>query len=73
VQPDKVVTRSKLPRRYSGARQETARHRELNISPHREQLAREGEHAKAQLILALHIASDKLNMVQKKIQTNPGT
>lgn len=73
VQPDRVVPRKHLPRRFSGARLETAKHRELNISPRREQLAREGEQAKAQLILALHIASDKLNTVQKKIQTNPGT
>jgi hypothetical protein len=31
---------------------------------------REGEIAKAQLILALHIASDKLNEAQKKVQSN---
>jgi hypothetical protein len=34
---------------------------------------RRGESAKAQLILALHIASDKLNAVQKRIQVSPGT
>lgn len=73
MQPDKVLPRKHLPRRFSGARLETAKNRELNVSPRREQLAREGEQAKAQLIMALHIASDKLNMVQKKIQTNPGT
>ena len=73
VQADKVAPRNKLPRRFSGAREVTARHRELNVSPRREQLAREGEQAKAQLIMALHIASDKLNTVQKKIQANPGT
>ncbi len=73
VQPDRVVPRKHLPRRFTGAREMTARRRELNISPRREQLAREGEQAKAQLIMALHIASDKLNTVQKKIQTNPGT
>jgi hypothetical protein len=50
-----------------------ARRRELNLSPRREQLAREGEEAKAQLIMALHIASDKLSAVQKKIQNDPGT
>ena len=33
-----------------------------------QQLAREGEAAKAQLIKALHITSDALNTVQKKIQ-----
>ncbi len=73
VQPDKVVPRKHLPSRFSGAREVTARRRELNVSPRREQLAREGEQAKAQLIMALHIASDKLNTVQRKIQTNPGT
>jgi hypothetical protein len=72
-QPDRVAPRKNLPRRFSGERVMTARHRESNISPRREQLAREGEQAKAQLIMALHIASDKLNTVQKKIQTNPGT
>jgi hypothetical protein len=39
-------------------------------SPRNEELARRGEEAKAQLIKALHIASDKLNAVQKKIQDN---
>jgi hypothetical protein len=73
VQPDRVVPRKHLPRRFSGTRQMTAKYSQLNISPRREQLAREGEQAKAQLIMALHIASDKLNTVQKKIQTNPGT
>jgi hypothetical protein len=73
AKPNPVSQRNKLPRRFSGARQDVARHRELNTSPRREQIAREGEQAKAQLILALHIASDKLNTVQKKIQANPGT
>jgi hypothetical protein len=73
VQPGKVVPRNNVPRRFSGTREVTAKRRDLNITPRREQLAREGEQAKAQLILALHIASDKLNTVQKKIQTNPGT
>lgn len=73
VKPDKVAPRNNLPRRFSGAREVTAKHRELNPAPRREQLAREGEQAKAQLIMALHIASDKLNTVQRKIQANPGT
>ncbi len=73
MQPDRVIPRKQRPRRFSGARDVTAKHRESNISPRREQLAREGEQAKAQLIMALHIASDKLNTVQKKIQANPGT
>lgn len=73
VAPSPTVPRNKLPRRFSGARQNVARHPEMNTSPRREQIAREGEQAKAQLILALHIASDKLSTVQKKIQANPGT
>ena len=71
--PITTVPRNKLPRRFSGASQLVARHRETTPSPRQEQLAREGEQAKAQLILALHIASDKLSTVQKKIQANPGT
>lgn len=73
AEPDRVVPRSKLTRRFSSARQETAKRLELNAAPRRDELAREGEQAKAQLILALHIASDKLSTVQKKIQNNPGT
>jgi hypothetical protein len=73
VQPEKVVPRNNVPRRLSAPREVTAKRRELNITPRREQLAREGEQAKAQLILALHIASDKLNTVQKKIQASAGT
>jgi hypothetical protein len=73
AQPNPVIPRNKLPHRFSGARQNVARRRELNTSPRQEQIAREGEQAKAQLILALHITSDKLNTVQKKIQANPGT
>lgn len=73
VGPDKTTPRKRLPRRFSGTRQLTARHGKDKAAPGREQLAREGEQAKAQLIMALHIASDKLNAVQKKIQTNPGT
>jgi hypothetical protein len=45
----------------------------VSVNSRQEQLASEGAHAKAQLILALHIASDKLNTVQKKIQLDPGT
>jgi hypothetical protein len=73
VQPEKVVPRNNAPRRLSAPREMMAKRRELNISPRREQLAREGEQAKAQLIMALHIASDKLSTVQKKIQANSGT
>ena len=51
--------------RVEGARQLTARRQ---ASPRQEELARRGEEAKAQLIKALHIASDKLNEVQKKIR-----
>ena len=70
-----VVKRDKNARRYSTMRPVTASAASANVpaNPRREQLAREGENAKAQLIMALHIASDKLNTVQKKIQVNPGT
>lgn len=73
VAPNKITPRKLLPRRFSGARELMVRHRDAKATPSREQLAREGEQAKAQLIMALHIASDKLNAVQKKIHTNPGT
>jgi hypothetical protein len=65
--------RVKLPQRLSARpRQELAR---LRLSSQRarercEQIAREGENAKAQLIMALHITSQKLSTIQKKIQTN---
>ena len=73
--PIPTVPRNKLPRRLSGARQDVARHRQMVTASRRDEMARarEGKNAKAQLILALHIASDKLNAVQKKIQANPGT
>jgi len=75
VAPESVLPRKQqLPRPFSGGRQLTARHRDPKVSTQRAQLARrEGELAKAQLIMALHIASDKLNTVQKKIQANAGT
>lgn len=60
-----TLPRPRTQRRSSGARQLTARRQ---ASPRREELARRGEEAKAQLIKALHIASDKLNEVQKKIR-----
>ncbi len=68
VQEPKVLAtlpQPRTPRRSSGARQLNARRQ---ASPGREELARRGEEAKAQLIKALHIASDKLNEVQKKIR-----
>ena len=71
--PDNIAPRHKPSRRFSGARQSVARLRNLKAAPNREQLVREGEQAKAQLIMALHIASDKLNAVQKLIQPDPGT
>jgi hypothetical protein len=66
--------RNILSRRHSASRQMVARlpENKVTATPRREEMAR-GENAKAQLILALHIASDKLNAVQKKIQVNPGT
>jgi hypothetical protein len=71
--PEKTAPRNHQPRKFSNTRQLMARSRERKVAPSREQLAREGEQAKAQLIMALHIASDKLNAVQKKINNNPGT
>jgi hypothetical protein len=70
-----VASRRARPRRNGAARQQMARHRAQEIAPsQQQQIARhEGEQAKAKLIMALHIASDKLNEVQKKIQSNPGT
>lgn len=73
VHPARVTPRNHPPRRLSGKRQSMARKRDRKGTTSREELAREGEQAKAQLIMALHIASDKLNAVQKKIHTNPGT
>lgn len=58
-------------RSNSGAQQLIVRRRAPRTAlPRQEELARRGEEAKAQLIKALHIASDKLNEVQKKIQDN---
>ncbi len=56
--------RRELVARQIAAR-EAARARRL------QQLAREGEAAKAQLIKALHITSDALDAVQRKIQGEP--
>ena len=64
---------SKPPRRVSDPRVKAKRHRRVNDSARQVELTREGENAKAQLILALHIASDKLSSVQKRIQTSPGS
>lgn len=59
-----IKQQQRAPRRSSpGAQQLTVR----RPAPRQEELARRGEEAKAQLIKALHIASDKLNEVQKKI------
>lgn len=40
------------------------------MGPSDEEIMREGERAKDQLMLALHFASSKLNLVQRKIQVN---
>jgi hypothetical protein len=73
--PTPVAPRNVIARRRPSAapRQLTARlpRTSVAVKPRPEEIAR-GENAKAQLILALHIASDKLNTVQKKIQANPG-
>lgn len=70
--PDAGSKRDKLPRRSTRARQELVSRREPSRSSRErlEQIAHDGEKAKEQLIMALHIASEKLNRVQKKIQTN---
>jgi hypothetical protein len=69
VAPRKVIAR----RRPAAPRLLEARLNRANVAarPRPEEIAR-GENAKAQLILALHIASDKLSAVQKKIQAGPG-
>jgi hypothetical protein len=75
-QPNNSTSRAASRRRFIN-RAERARRRELiavraSMNKARvrreQQLAREGEAAKAQLIKALHITSDALNAVQKKIQ-----
>lgn len=70
--PEAGRQRDKLSRRSTVARQELANRREPSQlgRGRREQIARDGVKAKEQLILALQIASEKLNRVQKKIQTN---
>lgn len=73
VAPEANAPRHRSSRSVSGARLLTARTRNVRTQPNRAELAREGEQAKAQLIMALHIASDKLNEVQRKIHANPGT
>lgn len=60
-----TMPQPRTQRRSPGARQLLVRRQ---TSPRQEELARRGEEAKAQLIKALHLASDKLNEVQKKIQ-----
>jgi hypothetical protein len=73
--PAQVAPRHLIARRSRPAapRLLTAKLPRTNVSirPRPEEIAR-GENAKAQLILALHIVSDKLSTVQKKIQSGPG-
>jgi hypothetical protein len=73
---DEQSTSSTPPRRIirhatAGRQQIIAKAQRANNASRAEEIAR-GEEAKAKLIMALHIASDKLNAVQKKIQGNPG-
>ena len=68
-----TVQRARLSARASAERRRELMAMRMSINKararHREQqLAREGEAAKAQLIRALHITSDALNTVQRKIQ-----
>jgi hypothetical protein len=69
VAPRNVIAR----RRPAAPRLLEAKLNRTNVAvkPRPEEIAR-GENAKAQLILALHIASDKLNTVQRKVQAGPG-
>jgi hypothetical protein len=60
--PRRIVRRAPAEQRQLRARVQT-----LKQPSRAEEIAR-GEEAKAKLILALHIASDKLSAVQKKIQ-----
>lgn len=66
VQPARFSTRASAERR----REQLAIRASINKARVRreQQIAREGEAAKAQLIKALHITSDALNTVQRKIQ-----
>ncbi|HKQ99412.1 MAG TPA: hypothetical protein VJT09_01995 [Pyrinomonadaceae bacterium] len=70
--PSSAARVNRTPRRSTAPRQLMARldgpgteSRTTNRA-----LAREGEQAKAQLIMALQITSQKLNTVQKKVQTH---
>lgn len=64
---NRIVVRASVERRQESASLQNANSQARN---RREQTIREGELAKEQLIKALHITSDKLNAVQKKIQGN---
>jgi hypothetical protein len=65
-------TRESRPRRVIEERQTVVAAARTTAPARRrnEQLMREGEMAKEQLMLALHFASSKLNLVQRKIQAN---
>jgi hypothetical protein len=67
-----VMPRMQSPRRMSEERQPASTILASKRSPRRndEQMMREGEWATEQLMLALHFASSKLNLVQRKIQVN---
>ncbi|HWS98901.1 MAG TPA: hypothetical protein VN256_01420 [Pyrinomonadaceae bacterium] len=66
------VVRPRPQRRPPAGARQLIVHRRAprSVSPRQEELARRGEEAKEQLIKALHIAGDRLNKVQKKIQDN---
>ena len=69
--PARFVRRERLARRHFGPPRPVDQRRAPSPSLQQQELARQqGEQAKAQLIKALHLASDKLNAVQKKIQSN---
>jgi hypothetical protein len=62
--PRKQLTPRKAPRRAPGPRPQQPRALEFNYPD----AVAEGERAKQQLLLALHVASAKLNAAQKKVQ-----
>ncbi|HEX8776085.1 MAG TPA: hypothetical protein VF735_21125 [Pyrinomonadaceae bacterium] len=66
------LTRESRPRRVVEERQTVvaAARKRAPLRRRDERLMREGEMAKEQLMLALHYASSKLNLVQRKIQAN---
>jgi hypothetical protein len=68
VQPARFITRASAERRRELLATRASINKARVRREQQQQLAREGEAAKAQLIRALYITSDALNTVQRKIQ-----